>query len=217
MMFEAKHVQDGQAKAKSYQNDFNEMSTVVEETLLYLTQQHGQHAWKCIEAYILKGGWEPWFQVELTLALNVTMNQKFHTVAQVSVFREQPIYTLSKASQKSDILIRLANLNDQTDTRNLSIELKCQSRLQSDTGDSGFIAVVTADSNKVGLATMDEKVMPCRCLNILAYSTLTTEKFPGLAHFTRITDVGPSNPVNGQEILGQGVTLHFVAKHKDFM
>lgn len=214
-MFEAKNLASEQAKAESYRHDFDQMATVVNDTLLHLTQQHGAHAWKCIEAYILKGGWEPWFQVELTLALNIAMNNTFHTVAQVSVFREQPIYALSGTSQKSDILVRLVNLNDKNDVRNLSIELKCQSRLQSGTGESGFITDVTADSSKVGLATVDEKVWPCRCLNILAYSTLNQTKFPGLANFSPIFDVGPSNPVNGHEILG-GVTLHFVAKYKDF-
>jgi len=178
-MFEAKNFVDDQAKAASYKEDFTEMSNVVDETLLFLAKRNGQHAWKCIEAYILKGGWELWFQVELTLALNVAMNDKFHAVANVSVFREQPIYALSGESKKSDILIRLINLNDQTDTRNLSIELKCQSRLQSDTGENGFITDVTADSTKVWLGTMDEKVMPCRCVNILVHSTLTITKFPG--------------------------------------
>jgi hypothetical protein len=215
-MFEAKHLNGEQAKAQSYKEDLNEMSQVVKDTLIHLAEQHGVHAWKCIEAYILKGGWESWFQVELTLALNVAMNNKFRTEAKVSVYREQPLYALSGTSQKSDILIRLVNLNDPSETRNLPIELKCQSRLQSGTGENGFITVVDADSTKVSLATLDEKVLPCRCLNILVHSTLTTAKYPGLAHFSTIKDLGPSNPINGQEVLGS-VTLHFVAKYKDFI
>ena len=80
-MFEAKGIKDDLDKMKSSQDDFDKMSKVVAETLLSLTKQYGQHTLKCIEAYTLRGGWEPWFQVELTLALNFAMNNEFHNKA----------------------------------------------------------------------------------------------------------------------------------------
>jgi hypothetical protein len=170
---------------KKVTKDLSTIADVAIQTVAKLADDLHGNGHKLWHAYYLKGGWEPWLQVELALALDKTMKKNFGKSCHVEVFREQPVYAVleqgrERERQKTDIMVRLVNLHDKS-IRVLLIELKCQSASNR----SNLATQVKKDIDKVSLTTMDARVVPCRALNIFAYVQSREKKMKDWKGFSK--------------------------------
>ncbi|KAI3317247.1 hypothetical protein HD806DRAFT_527232 [Xylariaceae sp. AK1471] len=102
----------------------------------------GNNAFKLLQLYSVKGGWEGWAEAELCLLMPQWIGG--------SCSREdREVYT-------NNDLADLLHENTMNNTKNI-IELKCQSLYQDDTNMAGFRNVYSVDAGKIQAGNRHER------------------------------------------------------------